>query len=41
MSEAETPYTTTRIDPADSKAGFSSGIQALDDYASFASSQAA
>ena len=32
MSEAETPYTTTRIDPADSKAGFSSGVQALDDY---------
>jgi hypothetical protein len=32
MSESESPYSTTPIQPADAKAGFSCGNRALDDY---------
>lgn len=32
MSEAESPYATTSIEPADARSGFSCGKHALDDY---------
>ncbi len=32
MIEPEPPHTATSIDPADTKAGFFSGVHALDDY---------